>query len=523
MGSLPPAGERPHAVMMPYPAQGHVTPMLKLAKLLHTRGFHVTFVNNEFNHRRLLRSQSADKLRGLPAFRMGSLPPAGERPHAVMMPYPAQGHVTPMLKLAKLLHTRGFHVTFVNNEFNHLRLLGAQQSQAAVDRLCSLPGFRFATIADGLPPSDLEASRDTPALIYSTMTTCRPRFKELVVKLNEEAEASGGAVPPVTCVVADSITSFAISVARELGLRCAVLWTASACGFMGYYHYKDLLDRGLVPLKEEAQLSNGYLDMIIDWIPAMPKDLRLRDLPSYLRTTDPDDIMFNFFIHEVPAMSQASAVVINTWDELDAPLLDAMSKLLPPIYTAGPLHLTARNNVPEESPISSIGSNLWKEQDAPVRWLDGRPPRSVVHGDVKAALPPEFYAATEGRSMLSTWCPQQEVLEHEAVGVFLTHSGWNSSLEGICGGVPMVCWPFFAEQQTNCRFKCTEWGIGMEIGDDVRRTEVEAMIREAMEGEQGREMRRRVLELRQSAVASARRDGRSMRNVDRLIKEVLLA
>ncbi|VAH98917.1 unnamed protein product [Triticum turgidum subsp. durum] len=306
---------------------------------------------------------------------MGSLPPAGERPHAVMMPYPAQGHVTPMLKLAKLLHTRGFHITFVNNEFNHLRLLGAQQSQAAVDRLCSLPGFRFATIADGLPPSDLEASRDTPALIYSTMTTCRPRFKELVVNLNEEAEASGGALPPVTCVVADSITSFAISVARELGLRCAVLWTASACGFMGYYHYKDLLDRGLVPLKEEAQLRNGYLDTIIDWIPAMPKDLRLRDLPSYLRTVDPDDIMFNFF----------------------------------------------------------------------------------------------------------------------------------------------------AEQQTNCRFKCTEWGIGMEIGDDVRRTEVEAMIREAMEGEQGREMRRRVLELHQSAVASSRRDGRSMRNVDRLIKEVLLA
>ncbi|XP_073359641.1 UDP-glycosyltransferase 85A5-like [Aegilops tauschii subsp. strangulata] len=84
--------------------------------------------------------------------------------------------------------------------------------------------------------------------------------------------------------------------------------------------------------------------------------------------------------------------------------------------------------------------------------------------------------------MLSTWCPQQEVLEYEAVGVFLTHSGWNSSLEGICGGVPMVCWPFFAEQQTNCCFKCTKWGIGMEIEDDVRRTEVEAMIREAMEG-----------------------------------------
>uniref|UniRef100_A0A453QHU2 Glycosyltransferase n=1 Tax=Aegilops tauschii subsp. strangulata TaxID=200361 RepID=A0A453QHU2_AEGTS len=467
---------------------------------------------------------------------MGSLAP-GDRPHAVMIPYPAQGHVTPMLKLAKLLHAKGFHVTFVNNEFNHRRLLRSQSA----DTLRGLPGFRFAAIADGLPPSDREATQDIPALCYSTMTTCLPRFKELIVKLNEEAEASGGALPPVTCVVADSVMSFGLRAARELGLRCATLWTASAC--------------------EEAQLSNGYLDTTIDWIPAMPKDIRLRDLPTFLRAMDPDDIMFNFFVHETAAMSQASAVVINTWDELDSPLLDAMSKLLPPIYTVGPLHLTVRNNVPEESPLAGIGSNLWKEEDAPLRWLDGRPPRSVVYvnfgsitvmskehllefawglantgytflwnvrpdlvkGDDETALPPEFAMAIEGRSMLSTWCPQEKVLEHEAVGVFLTHSGWNSSLEGICGAVPMVCWPFFAEQQTNCRYKCTEWGIGMEIGDNVRRTEVEAMIREVMEEEKGREMRRRVIELQKSAVASARPGGRSMHNVDRLIQEVLLA
>jgi UDP:flavonoid glycosyltransferase YjiC (YdhE family) len=301
-------------------------------------------------------------------------------------------------------------------------------------------------------------------------------------------------------------------------------------------------------------------DTTVDWIPVVPKDMRLRDLPSFVRTTDPDDIMFNFFIHETAGMSQASGVVINTFDELDAPLLDAMSKLLPTVYTTGPLHLTVRNNVPEESPAAALASSLWKEQDAPLRWLDGRAPRSVVYvnfgsittmsseqllefawglantgyaflwnvrpdlvkGD-EAALPPEFSAETEGRSMLSTWCPQAKVLEHEAVGVFLTHSGWNSTLESISGGVPMVCWPFFAEQQTNCRFKCTEWGVGMEIGDDVRRAEVEGMIREVMEGEKGREMRRRVAELRDSAVASAGRNGRSMRNVDRLINEVLLA
>lgn len=330
--------------------------------------------------------------------------------------------------------------------------------------------------------------------------------------------------------------------------------------FHGYYHYKHLLDRGLFPLKSEADLSNGHLDTKMDWIPGMPADLRLRDLPSFVRSTDRDDIMFNFFIDVTATMPLASAVILNTFDELDAPLMVAMSALLPPIYTVGPLHLTARNNLPADSPVAGVGSNLWKEQGEALRWLDGRPPRSVVYvnfgsitvmsaehllefawglagsgyaflwnvrpdlvkGDA-AALPPEFAAATGERSMLTTWCPQAEVLEHEAVGVFLTHSGWNSTLESIVGGVPMVCWPFFAEQQTNCRYKRTEWGIGAEIPDDVRRGEVEALIREAMDGEKGREMRRRVAELRESAVAAAKPGGRSVHNIDRLIDEVLMA
>ncbi|OEL12873.1 UDP-glycosyltransferase 85A2, partial [Dichanthelium oligosanthes] len=108
-------------------------------------------------------------------------------------------------------------------------------------------------------------------------------------------------------------------------------------------------------------------------------------------------------------------------------------------------------------------------------------------------------------------------------GVFLTHSGWNSTLKSICGSMPMVCWPFFAEQQTNCRYKRTEWGIAIEIGDDMRRAEVEALIRKAMEGEKGQEMCRHAAELRESALAAAKPGGRSMHSVERLIHEVLLA
>jgi hypothetical protein len=82
------------------------------------------------------------------------------KPHAVCVPFPAQGHVTPMMRLAKLLHWRGFHITFVNTEFNHMRLVRSK----GPDHMKGLPDFRFETIPDGLPPSDRDATQDVPAL-----------------------------------------------------------------------------------------------------------------------------------------------------------------------------------------------------------------------------------------------------------------------------------------------------------------------------------------------------------------------
>ncbi|KAI4963625.1 hypothetical protein ZWY2020_011276 [Hordeum vulgare] len=83
------------------------------------------------------------------------------RPHAVLIPYPAQGHVTPLLNLAKVLHSRGFYVTFVNSEYNHRRLLRSRGE----DSLAGLDDFRFETIPDGLPRIDNEdVTQDIPAL-----------------------------------------------------------------------------------------------------------------------------------------------------------------------------------------------------------------------------------------------------------------------------------------------------------------------------------------------------------------------
>ncbi|RLM75517.1 UDP-glycosyltransferase 85A2-like isoform X1 [Panicum miliaceum] len=180
-------------------------------------------------------------------------------PHVVCVPYPAQGHVTPMLKLAKLLHARGFHVTFVNTEFNHRRLLHSRGPNA----LDGVHRFRFAAIPDGLPLSDANATQDVPALCYSTMTNCLPHLLSLLTRLNADSSGSG-APPAVTCLVADGVMSFGYDAAREIGVPCAALWTASACGLAAYRHYHQLVERGLVPFKDEAQLADGaYLDVVV--------------------------------------------------------------------------------------------------------------------------------------------------------------------------------------------------------------------------------------------------------------------
>jgi UDP:flavonoid glycosyltransferase YjiC (YdhE family) len=147
--------------------------------------------------------------------------------------------------------------------------------------------------------------------------------------------------------------------------------------------------------------------------------------------------------------------------------------------------------------------------------------RDLVKGDA-AVLPEEFLAETAGRGLMPSWCPQQEVLDHPAVGAFLTHSGWNSTMESLCGGVPVISWPFFADQQTNCRYQCQQWGVGMEIDSNVRRDAVAGLITEIMEGEKGKGMRKRAVDWKECARKAAMPGGSSHGNFDELVRDVLL-
>ena len=118
------------------------------------------------------------------------------------------------------------------------------------------------------------------------------------------------------------------------------------------------------------------METTIDWIPGM-KNIRLKDLPSFIRTTDENDIMLNFKIRESERAPRAAAVILNTFDSFEQEVLDALSSMLPRIYTIGPLMLLA-DQIKDDN-LKSIGSNLWKEELGCVEWLNSKEPNSVVY------------------------------------------------------------------------------------------------------------------------------------------------
>ncbi|KAK2968136.1 hypothetical protein RJ640_005418, partial [Escallonia rubra] len=195
------------------------------------------------------------------------------KPHAVCVPYPVQGHINPMLKLAKLLHSKGFHITFVNTEFVHQRLLKSR----GPDSLNSLSSFRFEVIPDGIPPSDSDndALPDGLTICDSTSKHCLAPFRDLLFKLNNSSN-----MLPLTCIVSDSVVDFTRTAAEEFGLPDVVFWTASACSLLASAQYPSLVQRGLIPLRE-TQFHDSRIN------PSFPNSQSQQRNPSSL---NPDPV-----------------------------------------------------------------------------------------------------------------------------------------------------------------------------------------------------------------------------------------
>ncbi|KAL3527634.1 hypothetical protein ACH5RR_012290 [Cinchona calisaya] len=481
---------------------------------------------------------------------------AVKKPHVICIPYPAQSHISAMLKLAKLLHHKGFHITFVHTEYNYNRLLKSRGPNS----LNGSPGFDFETIPDGLPPAENgDVTQDIFQLCLSTAKNCYDPFCDLIRKLNIRA-ATDDDFPPVSCIISDTVMSiFTLEAAEEFGIPDVLFWTVSAFTVMCFLHFPHLREQGFTPLKDESYFKNGYLDNTIDWIPGI-NSIRLKDIPTIIWTTDPKDEFVEYLIELMPRTHKGAALILNTFDILEHDILKQFSAMMDHVYTLGPIHLLLTEMQKDDHSTEFIQSNLWKEDDSCIEWLNSKKEGSVAYinfGSITVmtenqlvefawgiansmqnflwiirpdlvkggpvVLPPEFIIATKDRGMLATWCNQELVLNHPSVGVFLTHCGWNSVLESLSFGVPMICWPFFADQQTNCLCICTYWDVGVEIDSNVNRKEVEKVVIELMEGDKGKKMKNKALEWKNKAEEAIKPGGSSYVNLDKMIEEVLLS
>ncbi|CAN6175434.1 unnamed protein product [Urochloa humidicola] len=456
--------------------------------------------------------------------------------HVLVFPFPIQGHINCMLHFATALIGAGVRVTFLHTEHN-LRRLGGRTSSAA-----GSPLLRFLSVPDGLPDDHPRSASDLPELYKSLAGGATGPYRALLAPpplatgspspSSRAADPGAAAFPPVTCLVADGLIPWAFGVAEEFGVPSIAFRTASAASFLAFLSAPKLFELGELPFP-----VGGDLDEPVPGVPGMESFLRRRDLPSACRRPKDSDDDVNPALRPLAKLSadngKARALVLNTTASLERSALAHIAPHMRDLFAVGPLHAM--------SPAAAASSSLLREDDGCMAWLDGQADRSVVYaslgslatisqeqfteffsGLVAAGYPflwvlrPDMVGASrdaalqetaaaaggdDGKARIVAWAPQRDVLRHRAVGCFLTHAGWNSTLEAVVEGVPTVCWPVSADQQINSRFVGAVWRNGLDMKDVCERDVVERAVREAMESN----------EIRRSAEALAQQVKRGRR------------
>ncbi|GLJ08782.1 hypothetical protein SUGI_0095860 [Cryptomeria japonica] len=440
--------------------------------------------------------------------------------HAVIVPFPAQGTINPLINLAQLLSSRGVFITFVNMDWSHKCMSKAAHNDDE-------PTFKFLTIPDGLPPDHGRLANLAEYVI--AMENLGPVLEHHLL-----SSLLDGKTPPVTCIITENFMSCTHQVAKKLGVPRVIFWTLCATSSIAQCNANLLLSHGHIPVKVE---DSKRADKVITCLPGNLPPLLPSDLFSFYRATDTSGVLFQWALRET-----VSALSCNGC----------------PALAVGPVFLP---NFLEGRDLNGRGS-LLEQDESCLKWLDAQDPASVIYvsfgsiavksneqleelaigldksqhpflwvlrmdiaGGMPATLPEGFEERTKDRGLIVKWAPQVKVLSHPSVGGFISHCGWNSCLESMSMGIPILGWPYFADQFLDCRFCKDVWKIGIDLeGVDVdenlviKREEIERGVRRLMEGKEAQELRKRVMELKGAAFKAV--GGSSYTNLNRFIHDM---
>lgn len=457
--------------------------------------------------------------------------------HVVAMPLPAQGHINPLMELCKQIASKGATITFLNSDLNHLKILHSQSiSPKQSPHSPFVPIFqsqgldiRLMALGDGLPTHSLNPEE---LVLDATSPRMHAFVDNTVAKLIEQGD------PPVTCLITDMRLSFSQDIANRYNIPRVAFWTQNAVNFAAH-----------------LMVANGHQmpsddSTLITCIPGAPPTKRSE--LSVIFTVDSSHWLFDYGMVPFRRKEENAWILLNTFDDLEESAFKALrgSKLLP----VGPLITSPFFDFSLNAQTDRPSVCLADTRAACLKWLDSQSPGSVLYvcfGTIapKSAeqlnelglgleasgqpflwvLRPDLMASasslqpildrTKHRGMVVPWAPQLDVLSHTSTGGFLTHCGWNSTLESIVKGVPMLTLPTFADQGLNARCIVDEWGVGLELKAEedgcVSREEVEKKVKQLMKG--GKEWIK-ACKLKAAASMAVAPGGSSNTNLELLVK-----
>ncbi|KAL6643032.1 hypothetical protein ACP70R_021213 [Stipagrostis hirtigluma subsp. patula] len=447
-----------------------------------------------------------------------------DRVHVLLVSYPAQGHINPLLQFGKRLAAHrpgGVRCT----------LAVARSALAGSSTLQPAGTVRVAAFSDGCDRGGYDEVGDVRAYLARLESAGSRTLDELL-----RAEAAHGRA--VRAVVYDAFLAWAPPVARRHGAWCAAFFTQPCAVNVAYAHaWRGDLRLPMAEVPAE--------------LPGLPAGLEPADFSTFLTQPTPpgSSSYLDLLLQQCQGLEVADHVLINTFHDLQTEEAEYMAarwgaKTVGPTLPSSYLD----NRIPDDSSYNfDIRTPMTAECKA---WLDNRSTHSVVYvafgslatlgldqmdemakglyNSGKAFLwvvresktskiPENFVNKLKGKGLVVTWCPQLEVLAHDAIGCFVTHCGWNSTMEGLSMGVPMVAMPQWSDQPMNAKYIEDVWQVGVRARRDakgvVTNEEIERCVREVMEGELSKEYKKNAMSWRERAKRAMSQGGSSDRNI----------
>ncbi|KAJ3673844.1 hypothetical protein LUZ60_005836 [Juncus effusus] len=440
-------------------------------------------------------------------------------PHALVLPWPAQGHIIPLMHLSHFLSNHGFKITFVNTEHNHNRIVRARN-------MSDLDQIRMISIPDGFGPDENPLG---PMFFTSFQTQMSSLLMDLIKEINEGGEEK------IICIIADVGMVWALEIAQAMGIRFVAFSPASAACIAVMLSIPKLMADGVID--ENGLLRNGDRFQLTPNSPAMDATHLAW---SNFGDRELEKFMFQF-AKSSHVVSKADFILCNSFQELELPFFNIFPNIIP----IGPL--------PIEQVSDSLG-HLWSNDETYLNWLDQQSISSVVYvsfgslitldqtqfqelslGLEMSQMPflwvirsdstsgynylKKFQEDTKGKGKIVGWCNQEKVLAHSSIACFISHCGWNSTLDGIKNGVPFLCWPFIVDQFANQNYICDVFEVGLKLvkSEDgiVKKEHICSRLSELMMNEK---TKMRANEMKTMAKKSISKGGSSFTNLSRFIE-----